>query len=153
MTNDEWESKTCIMSTLNKWRIMFALIFYDIGTCFYMRKKTSKFSKFMYKIHGQLWGDDNHQLTHLNIHIDCSWNVSLKITKIQNFISSLGFKPDLHQLFTVLKKARSAPGIWINLNLDRLSRFINIWMFSHRLYLVQGRITFVLFSVSLIKQF
>ena len=33
----------------------------------------------------------DHQLTHLHIHIDYSRNISLKITKIQNFISSLCF--------------------------------------------------------------
>ena len=31
----------------------------------------------------------HHQLTHLHIYIDCSRNVSMKITKVQNFTSSL----------------------------------------------------------------
>ena len=35
----------------------------------------------------------HHQLTHLHIHIDCSRNVSMKITEIQHFISSLFFYP------------------------------------------------------------
>ena len=30
------ESKTCPISTLNKCRIMFALIYVDMGICFYM---------------------------------------------------------------------------------------------------------------------
>ena len=51
---------------------------------------TTKTSKFYTKYHiwkiVRRW---HHQLTHLHIHIDCSRNVSLNFTKIQNFISSL----------------------------------------------------------------
>ena len=30
------ESETCLISTMNKCRIMFALVYFDMGTCFYM---------------------------------------------------------------------------------------------------------------------
>ena len=64
-----------------------------------------------------LWGDDNHQLTHLHVHVDCLRNVSLKITTIENVVSSY-FITHLHQIFTVLLKKKI---YWINLNLDRIS--------------------------------
>ena len=57
-----------------------------------------------------------HQLTHL---ICCSKNVSLKITKFQNFISSL-FSIWFYQIFTVLFKFLNS-FYWLKLNLDRTS--------------------------------
>ena len=96
------ESKTCLISTLNKCR-MFALIYFDMGTYFYMFEQNFKMKIFKSYILNtwkivRRW---HHQLTYLNIHIDCSRNVWLTITKIQNFLSSL-FLSDLHQIFTVL---------------------------------------------------
>ena len=60
----------------------------------------------------------HHQLTHLHIHIDTSRNVSMKITEIQNLISSL-FLPDLHQILTVLFRNLYS-FYWLNLNLDQI---------------------------------
>ena len=75
----QWISKTCLIS-LNKCRIMFALIYFDMGTCFY------NVQNLIYKIHGKLWGDEI--LSSLINHIEYSRYVSLKITKITKFISS-----------------------------------------------------------------
>ena len=83
-----WESKTCRISTLNKCRIMFALVYFDMGTCFYMFEIFFKvYIKNTWKI-VRRW---DHELTHLHIHIDCSRKVFLKITKIQTVTSSLFF--------------------------------------------------------------
>ena len=64
-----------------------------MGTCFYMfeqqQKNKNKNQNFIYKIHGKLWGDEINSL--ICIFIDSSQSVSLKITKIQTFISSLLF--------------------------------------------------------------
>ena len=60
------------------------------------------------------------------IHIDCSRNISLKITEIHNFISSL-FLSDLHKFFTVLFEIVNS-FYWLNLILDRISPLI-IYMF------------------------
>ena len=88
-----WESKTCLISTLNKCRIMFSQIYLIWGHAFTCLSKLKlKFSKLYFK--QNTWEIErrwDHQLTHLHIHIKCSRNVSLKITKIQNFISSLLF--------------------------------------------------------------
>ena len=80
-----WESKSCLISTLNKCRIMFALTYFDMGRCLYMfeQKKEKKLIQNTWKI-VRWW---HHQLTHLHIHINCSRNVSLKITKILNSLS------------------------------------------------------------------
>ena len=67
------------------------------------------------KIHGKLWGDDN-QLTHLDIYIDCSRNVSMKITEIQNFIFSL--------FYPIYIKFSLFCSIFLLLNLDRIFTLI-----------------------------
>ena len=87
-----WQSKTLI-STLNKCRLMFARIYFDMGTCFYMleQKRRIFFSKCYIQNTWKFVRRWDYQLTHLHIHIDCSRNVLLKITKIQNLISSLLF--------------------------------------------------------------
>ena len=44
-----------------KCRIMFALIYFDMGTCFYYMyvwAKNEKFHNLIYKIHGKFWGDN-----------------------------------------------------------------------------------------------
>ena len=43
-----WESKTCLLSTLNKCRIMFALMYFDMGTCVYMFEQKIKICKILY---------------------------------------------------------------------------------------------------------
>ena len=53
------QSKTGLISTLNKCRIMFALKYSDMGTCFYMfeqknKKQNENLQNVMYKIHGKL---------------------------------------------------------------------------------------------------
>ena len=65
----------------------------------------------------------DHQLTHLHIHIDCSINVSLKITKIQSFISFLFFIRFTSNCHCSILFFFSF--YWINLNLDRISPLIS----------------------------
>ena len=50
-----------------------------------------------------------HQLTRLHINIDCLRNVSLKITKLHNFESSL---------FFIQFKSKFHYAVWMILNLD-----------------------------------
>ena len=91
-----------LISTLNGCRRMFALICYDMGTCFYMFEQKKGNFTILYKIHGKLWGDEIINSTHFHIHIDYSRNVLLKNTKIKNFISSLffiRFTSNFHCLF------------------------------------------------------
>ena len=87
-----WESKTCLISTMNKWK-MFTLIYFNMGTCFACSSKKKKikslYTKYMYMEKVRRW----YQLTHLHTHIDCSRNVSVKNTKLHNFISSLFLIP------------------------------------------------------------
>ena len=78
-----WESRTCLIFTLNKCRIMSALI------CFSKRIEHSQ--NCVYKI---LWTKVrrlHHQLAHWRSHIDCSRNDLLEITKIRNNLISLFF--------------------------------------------------------------
>ena len=115
-----WESKTRLMSTLNKCRIMFALIYYG-DMLWHVWAKKKKFSKFYIQNTWKVVRRWHHQLTHLRIHIDCSRNVLLKITKIQNFMYlNPYFLSDLHQIFTVLFQMFYS-FYWINLNLDQIS--------------------------------
>ena len=110
-----WESKTC--------RIMFALIYFDMGTCFYLFEQKMKIFKILYTKYMYIQNCEAMrsltQLTHLHIHIDSSRNVSLKITKIKNFTSYF-FKSDFHQILTVLFILFSS-FYWINLNRDWIS--------------------------------
>ena len=54
-----WDSKHCLISTQNKWEIMYSPIYFDTRICFYLYlQKISKFQNFMYNIHDKLWGDD-----------------------------------------------------------------------------------------------
>ena len=54
-----WKYKTCLITTQSKWEIMFTLIHFDMGICFYLYElKISKFQNFIYNIYKKLWGDD-----------------------------------------------------------------------------------------------
>ena len=54
-----WECKPCLISTQNKWEIMFILIYFDTRICFYLYlEKYENFPNFMYNIYDKLWGDD-----------------------------------------------------------------------------------------------
>ena len=56
-----WEYKPCLISTQNKWEIMFILIYFDTRIYFYLYKsgKKWKFSKFhVLNIYDKLWGND-----------------------------------------------------------------------------------------------
>ena len=43
-----WESKTCLMSTVNKCKIKFTPIYFDMGTYFYPFEQKMKFVKILY---------------------------------------------------------------------------------------------------------
>ena len=55
-----WECKPCLISTQNKWEIMFILIYFDtrIYMLYLYLKKNENFQNFMYNIYDKLWGDD-----------------------------------------------------------------------------------------------
>ena len=85
--------KLAFISTLNKCRIMSALMYFwygDMYCCYMFEQKKWKFSKFLvYKIHGKLWGDE---IICIFISTVQENNVSVwKLLKIQNVISSLFF--------------------------------------------------------------
>ena len=96
-----WECKPCLISTQNKWEIMFILIYFDTRICFYLYlEKYENFQNFMYNI-WQIVRRWHHQLTHLNIHKDWSRNVFRKNVKFQNVTTSL-FLIDFHHFCTNL---------------------------------------------------
>ena len=121
-----WQSKTCLISTLDKCRIMFALIYF-MGTCFYMFEQKMKIFTISYIQNTwtivRWW---HNQLTHfhIHIHIECSRNVSLKITKIKNFISSLFFIRFTSNFRCSIRNVLLF-NYWINLNLDSISPLSN----------------------------
>ena len=85
-----WDSKHCLISTQNKWEIMFSLIYFDTRICFYLYlQKILNFSKFHVQYTWQIVRRWHHQLAHLNIHKDWSRNVFRKNVKFQNVITSL----------------------------------------------------------------
>ena len=45
-----WKYKTCLITTQSKWEIMFTLIHFDMGICFYLNElKMKNFQNFIYK--------------------------------------------------------------------------------------------------------
>ena len=85
-----WECKPCLISTQNKWEIMFILIYFDTRICFYLYlEKYENFQNFMYNIYDKLWGDDiTNSLIWIFIR-DWSRNVFRKNVKFQNVTTSL----------------------------------------------------------------
>ena len=87
-----WEYKTCLITTQSKWEIMFTLIHFDMGICFYLYElKMKKFSKFHIQYIWKIVRGWHHQLAHLNIHIKGLVKKCFpkKNVKFQNVISSL----------------------------------------------------------------
>ena len=85
-----WKYKTCLITTHNKWEIMFTMIYVDMGIWFYQYElKIKIFSKFHIQYIWKIVRAWHHQLAHLNIHKDWSRNVSWKNVKFQNAITSL----------------------------------------------------------------
>ena len=86
-----WECKPCLISTQNKWEIIFILIYFDTRICFYLylekKMKIFKISCIIYI--WQIVRRWHHQLSHLNIHKDWSRNVFRKNLKFQNVTTSL----------------------------------------------------------------
>ena len=88
-----WECKPCLISTQNKWEIMFILIYFDTRIWFYLyleKKKMKIFKIFMcIYIYDKLWGDDiTNSLIWIFIRI-WSRNVFRKNVKFQNVTTSL----------------------------------------------------------------
>ena len=96
-----WECKPCLISTQNKWEIMFILIYFDTKICFYLYlKKNENCQNFMYNI-WQIVRRWHHQLSHLNIYKDWSRNFFRKNVKFQ--MSQLPyFLSDFHNFWTNL---------------------------------------------------
>ena len=96
-----WKYKTCLITTQNKWEIMFTLIYVDMGIWFYQYElKIKNFRNFIYKTYEKLWGHDIINLLILNIHKDWSRNVSekmwnFKMSQLPYFLSD--FHNFLHQ--------------------------------------------------------
>ena len=85
-----WDSKPCLISTLNKCRIMFALICCYMGTCFYIfQPKNWNFQ--IYKIHGKLWGDEI-----------INWLICIFMSTVQEILKILIIKNFLFSLFFCL---------------------------------------------------
>ena len=54
-----WKYKTCLITTHNKWEIMFALIYFDMGIWVYQYELKIKFFRnFIYNTYEKLWGHD-----------------------------------------------------------------------------------------------
>ena len=97
-----WECKPCLISTQNKWEIMFILIYFDTRICFYpYLEKNEKFQNFMYKMYDKLWGDD---ITNSLIWIFIRTGQEMFSEKIWNFnMSQLPyFLSDFHNFCTNL---------------------------------------------------
>ena len=86
-----WECKPCLISTKNKWEIMFILIYFDTRiyafTCIWKKMKIFKISCII--CIWQIVRRWHHQLSHLNIHKEWSRNVFRKNVKFQNVTTSL----------------------------------------------------------------
>ena len=110
----------------------------DIGTVLHSHSCSWIYGIFVitsHKIHTNLRGNNINSL----IHIDCSRNVSMKITEIQNFISSLFLHPIYIKLSLFCLKVFTlyieltfvffffSSIYWINLNLDRISPLTHSW--------------------------
>ena len=92
-----WEYKTCLITTQSKWEIMFTLIHFDMGICFYLyelkMKNFQNFSKFHIQYIWKIVRGWHHQLAHLNIHKDWSRNVFRKKCEISKCHIFLIFHP------------------------------------------------------------
>ena len=54
-----WKYKTCLITTHNKWEIMFTLIYFDMGIWIYQYElKIKIFRNFIYNTYEKLWGHD-----------------------------------------------------------------------------------------------
>ena len=97
-----WECKPCLISTQNKWEIMFILIYFDTRICFYLYLvKNENFQNFMYNIYDKLWGDD---ITNSLIWIFIRTGQEMFSEKMWNFkMSQLPyFLSDFHNFLTNL---------------------------------------------------
>ena len=96
-------NKTCLISTLNKCRIMFALKYCDMGIHVWEEKNENVqhfiYTEYMENCESMRW---DHRLTHLHIFILIAQELfrsklqKFKISYLPNFLSGL------HQIFTVL---------------------------------------------------
>ena len=118
-SNDEnpifqlWESKNCLISTLIKCKIMFALIYFDMGTSHAFRclsnppskkKKKKNLYNFIYKMYGQKWREAMTSSTHSFAYSYHSTVQEMFPWKLRNFITWYlpYFLSDLKLIFTIL---------------------------------------------------
>ena len=98
-----WKYKTWLITTHNKWEIMFTLIYVDMGIWFYQYElKIKNFSEFHIQYIWKIVRAWHHQLAHLNIHKD--WSRWMFSEKMWNFkMSQLPyFLSDFHNFCTNL---------------------------------------------------
>ena len=91
-----------LISTQNKWEIMFILIYFDTRICFYLYlEKNENLQNFMYNIYDKLWGDD---ITNSLIWIFIRTGQEMFSEKMWNFkMSQLPyFLSDFHNFWTNL---------------------------------------------------
>ena len=116
-----WESKTCLIFTLSKCRVMFALIYFDMGHAFIcLSQKSKNFNNFIYT----KYMENCEAMTSINSLI-CIFILTVQEMfrwKSRKFkISYLHYVlSDLHQIFTVPFEFFYS-FYWINLHLDRIS--------------------------------
>ena len=92
-----WDCKTCLMSTLNKYKRMFTPVSFDMGTCFYMFQQTHSFA-YSYGLFKKYF-----------------------VKKCETILYLFLFPSNFTAL---LKKKKKKPSLhWINLNMDWLYSF------------------------------
>ena len=110
-----YEKLKLVLCPLNKCRIMFALIGFDMGTCFNMFEEKKSYKEYMEK--SEAMTSSTHSFAY------CLRNISLIITKSLTLPIFLIFLSDLHQIFPVTVLFNMFYSFyWINLiNLDWIS--------------------------------
>ena len=113
------EYKTCLITTQSKWEIMFTLIHFDVGICFYLYElKIKKCQNFIYNIYEKLWGDDINSL----IWIFIRTGQEMFSEKIWNFkMSYLPYFSSNFHIFSLFCRKKCTLSFQIELILEWIS--------------------------------
>ena len=125
LTFQLWECKPCLISTQNKWEIMFILINVDTRICYYLYlEKNENFQHFMYNIYDKLWGDDiTNSLIWIFIRTGQEM-FSEKMWKFQNVTTSLFLIRFSSFLYQSVGKFYSFFWNYVNSGLDFPLKFV-----------------------------